>query len=174
MYKMPSHIPSKAIVTYTGTQFDVTDRSTWVFDIQDIAKSLSNLCRYNGHVDYYSVAEHLVRVADYLRMQGYPKRVQLMGLLHDAHEAYTSDAPAPFKSLITIMGRPLKEVEDDVTNAIFAQCGIEDYHEGHEAVEHADHEVFLMEYAERPRPGKGLPPAAAEMEFLNKFYQLID
>jgi 5'-deoxynucleotidase YfbR-like HD superfamily hydrolase len=168
------NIPTDALVTYTGARFSLVDQSTWVFDIQDIAKSLSNMCRYNGHVEFYSVAEHLVRVANHLRDDGYPNRTQLRGLLHDAHEAYTSDVPSPFKPLITINGVPLKQVEDQITSAINTQFGILDRYEPNEPIERADDLVFLMEYAERPHVGRGLSPAMAQSEFLRTFYRLCD
>jgi hypothetical protein len=160
-------------VTYSGAHFSLTDRDTWVFDIQDISKALSNMCRYTGHVEFYSVAEHLVRVGNYLHDHGYPQRTQFMGLMHDAHEAYTSDVPSPFKKLIHIDGKPLKEVEDDVTDAIYKQFGILlNDTVSRNAVDQADHEVFLQEYAERPNVGKGLAPREAQALFLTEFYRL--
>lgn len=166
------NVPDDVVVTYSGAHFSLTDQSTWVFDIQDIAKALSNMCRYTGHVEFYSVAEHLVRVAQYLADAGYPKRVQLAGLLHDAHEAYTSDCPAPFKRHFTVLGRPLKEMEDEVTSAIYSQFGIIEDELTHNAVEQADRQTFYSEYAERPNVGRGLTPRQAEGEFMLAFYSL--
>lgn len=72
-----------------------------VFNIEDIAHSLSRLCRYNGHCDgFYSVAEHSILVAWLLGEWDQPVDVVMQGLLHDATEAYLSDVPAPFKQLL--------------------------------------------------------------------------
>ncbi len=61
--------------------------------IEDIAHALSNLCRYTGHVsDFYSVAEHCVRLCDYG-----PEDLKDWLLLHDASEAYFNDLAAPVK-----------------------------------------------------------------------------
>lgn len=65
------------------------------FDIEDIAFSLSNQCRFNGHVRFYSVAEHSLWVGSKL-----PLHLQLAGLLHDASEAYLSDVPTPVKQCL--------------------------------------------------------------------------
>jgi len=62
----------------------------------DIATSLSLLCRYTGHMQdvdsFYSVAQHSVLVADLLHPS-----VAIYGLLHDCHEAYFGDDATPKK-----------------------------------------------------------------------------
>jgi uncharacterized protein len=61
--------------------------------IEDVAHSLSLLCRFTGHVkEFYSVGEHSVRVS-YLC----PPEHQLFGLLHDAGESYAGDLNRPLK-----------------------------------------------------------------------------
>ncbi len=58
---------------------------------EDIAHSLSQLCRFGGHCNrFYSVAEHSVLVG---RIVGFH------GLVHDTAEAYMIDVPRPIKSL---------------------------------------------------------------------------
>jgi uncharacterized protein len=62
-------------------------------DIEDIANSLSKICRFGGHCrDFYSVAQHSVIVA--MRCHPYNR---LVGLLHDAPEAYCGDVVRPLK-----------------------------------------------------------------------------
>lgn len=80
------------IETVTGKKFPFLNPSADDVDIKDIAVSLANQCRFNGHVPFFSVAEHSVAVAARL-----PAHLQLAGLLHDAAEAYLSDIPSPIK-----------------------------------------------------------------------------
>lgn len=91
--------------------FEVTSSSSWIqthwgekFDFlqpvrayyMDVAHALSNICRYNGHTrKFYSVAEHSYWVSIYV-----PQKYALIGLLHDAHEAYVGDVTTPLKRLI--------------------------------------------------------------------------
>jgi hypothetical protein len=85
--------------TMSGRQFWPLDARPDEIDIVDIAHALSNQCRYAGHVSrFYSVAEHCVLIAEWLTDQaGQADFVGLMGLLHDAGEAYLVDLPRPIK-----------------------------------------------------------------------------
>lgn len=79
--------------TYTGRAYWPMDPRADEVDIIDIAHSLAMQCRYTGHVDrFYSVAEHSVLVSRLV-----PPRLALMGLLHDAAEAYLTDIARPVK-----------------------------------------------------------------------------
>ena len=70
--------------TYTGKKFYPFDPREEEVDILDIAHALSQLCRFGGHTkEFYSVAEHCVLVS-----MCCPSEVKLLGLLHDAAEAY--------------------------------------------------------------------------------------
>jgi len=81
------------IQTYTGIKFHPLDPQVQDIDINDIAHSLSNKCRYSGHCKkFYSVAEHSVYVSQYVARES-----ALWGLLHDAGEAYLADVPRPIK-----------------------------------------------------------------------------
>ena len=69
------------------------------FDVRDIAHSLAQIARFNGHCrEFYNVATHSIIVA-YI-MDEYVGGDPLEGLLHDATEAYLSDVPAPFKHVL--------------------------------------------------------------------------
>ena len=86
------------ITTYTGKHFDPTAPDASLFDIQDIAHALSQTCRGNGHVKtLFSVGQHCINCALEAELRGFPTRVVLACLLHDASEAYMSDVPRPFK-----------------------------------------------------------------------------
>lgn len=81
-------------------------------DIEDIAYSLANQCRFNGHGGgFFSVAEHSVGVA--LRL---PSHLQLAGLLHDASEAYLADLPSPVK---THIGIEYSDIERNLQDHIY-------------------------------------------------------
>lgn len=69
------------------------------FDIEDIANSLGNTCRFTGHCrQFYSVAEHSLLVCSLVDHLGLGDPFE--GLMHDAHEAYCGDFSAPAKSIL--------------------------------------------------------------------------
>lgn len=84
------------IQTISGRIINLINPDPSSIHLEDIAHSLSHLCRFNGHSNrFYSVAQHSVLVADLL-----PKELQLLGLMHDATEAYLGDVATPLKRLI--------------------------------------------------------------------------
>lgn len=86
--------------TYTGRAVYPMDLRPDDICIEDIAHSLSMQCRYNGHCGrFYSVAEHSVLIARWLRAK-HSDAVALEGLLHDATEAYLADVPRPVKPFL--------------------------------------------------------------------------
>ena len=93
------------ILTYTGKQFYPLDPDPDSICIEDIARGLSMICRFNGQTRcFYSVAEHSVLMSQQMDkpyLPGYPSGyLGLAGLLHDAAEAYVSDVARPIKPLI--------------------------------------------------------------------------
>ena len=69
--------------------------------VGQLAHALSQLCRYTGHTrGHYSVAQHCVLVAGYLRSQDHPLTTVMGGLMHDAAEAYVGDMGAPLKQTL--------------------------------------------------------------------------
>ena len=92
---MPSCKPMKL---FSGKFVDPWVLTKDDIKIADIAHSLSNQCRWGGHVQkFYSVAEHCVRVCNLSASYGSSKYEQLSCLLHDATEAYITDLPRPVK-----------------------------------------------------------------------------
>lgn len=65
-----------------GRKFFPCDPLPSEFDIEDIAFTLSNLCRWGGKVEFISVAEHSCMVSD-----NCPTAYKLLGLLHEIDEA---------------------------------------------------------------------------------------
>ena len=111
--------------TFTGKKIDLINPTREMVDIEDIAHSLSMICRYNGHCrDFYSVAEHSVMVeamgSQILlrreaerysgRLSAPPKptseivQQSLALLLHDAAEAYIGDLTTPLKRGLESVG----------------------------------------------------------------------
>lgn len=106
------------IQTYTGRKvWPLSLRSEDVC-IEDIAHSLSNLCRFTGHVkSFYSVAQHSVLVSFYCDPED-----ALWGLLHDATEAYLIDLPRPLKRHPDFAF--YRSAEDDATKVLAEVFGL--------------------------------------------------
>ncbi len=84
--------------TYTGKAFDYFNPQPEQICIEDIAHSLSMICRFNGHcARFYSVAEHSLLVSKCAQADG-PEHA-MFGLLHDAAEAYIGDINPVLKSM---------------------------------------------------------------------------
>lgn len=85
-------------------------------DIEDIARALSNICRFGGHCRFYSVAEHSVLVSKLL-----PKEFALAGLLHDATEAYIGDMVSPLKYFLD----QYRDIENAVADLISKEFNVD-------------------------------------------------
>lgn len=85
----------------SGKGIDLNNPRPEDVDFNDIAAALSLICRFNGALThpsrFYSVAQHSVLVAELME-----PRVQVYGLLHDAHEAYFGDDITPKKRLLAV------------------------------------------------------------------------
>lgn len=89
------------VLTASGQYVNILNPDPATLDIRDIAWALSNVHRFTGHTAKpYTVAEHCLRVAGFLRGRGYTPASQLAGLLHDASEAYLGDVSSPLKALL--------------------------------------------------------------------------
>lgn len=107
----------RLIRTYNGHYFDVFNPNPDQIDIEDIAHSLSLLCRFAGHIkSFYSVAEHSIWVAEKVS-----KKHALAALLHDASEAYLVDIPKPIKDEIP----HYLEIEKDLMSVISKKFNFE-------------------------------------------------
>jgi 5'-nucleotidase len=91
--------PGPFIQTLSGRRVNPLDAAVEDIDPADIARALSNLCRFGGHSKaFYSVAQHSAIVCDLLEQRGGATPDELMAaLLHDAAEAYLGDLPHPLK-----------------------------------------------------------------------------
>ena len=145
------------IRSYSGVELGMLRPRAEDLRVEDIARGLSMLCRFNGQaLDFYSVAEHSVLVASILRAWGFDDDVIRAGLLHDAHEAFIGDVTSPLK-------RALRIVEGDKVSsfdvlelawerAMELRFGLTQ--QRHEAVKRADLEALAIE----DHVVRGLPP----------------
>jgi hypothetical protein len=86
--------------------------------INDIAHSLSQICRFVGATRvHYSVAQHSVLASELA-----PRGQRLAALLHDASEAYLADIPRPIKILPELAG--YREIEAQTQAAIDTRFGV--------------------------------------------------
>jgi len=86
-------INKNSILTISKREVNVFDPKPEMFDIEDIAHALSNICRFTGHIPVrYTVAQHSVLCANNI-----VKEYKLAALMHDASEAYLNDIAAPIK-----------------------------------------------------------------------------
>lgn len=100
------------IQLYTGKKFYPLNPQEEDIDIEDIAHSLSNMCRFTGHCkSFYSVAQHSVLVSYLCGSEN-----ALYGLLHDASEAFCVDVPKPLKRLEAFAG--YRDVEKKIQEII--------------------------------------------------------
>ena len=123
--------------TITGRRFDYATPENYKFDIEEIAHALSQLCRFTGHTkEFYSVAQHSVMVSWLL-----PPELRLIGLLHDAAEAFVGDINAPLKQLLP----QVKELENRIQAAIYKQYGVVDTIRAAAMVKEADIRMLMTE-----------------------------
>lgn len=124
----PERFKPGMIETFSGDTYYFDNPDPTHIHLADIAHALSNHCRYAGHTRrFYSVGEHSLLVRNILKAQGYDDFIQLVGLFHDAHEAYVMDAPRPLKPLL---GKAFVQVADKADVAIaewFGNQGISMY-----------------------------------------------
>lgn len=93
----------RVVQTYTGKYVDILDPDPSQICIEDIAHSLSLINRFNGHsIVPYSVGRHSIEVSKHFTD---PKE-RLIGLMHDAAEAYMGDIPKPIKKDFRILIDP--------------------------------------------------------------------
>ena len=110
----------------SGRRLDLLDPSPLDVEIEDIARGLARVARWNGQTSgdhAFSVAEHSVVVTD-LFIQLNPKSTReqrLTALLHDAAEYVIGDMISPFKHAL---GIDYKAFETRLEEAIHLRFGL--------------------------------------------------
>ena len=110
----------------SGRRLDLLDPSPFDVEIEDIARGLARVARWNGQTSgdhAFSVAEHSV-VVEHLFTTLNPKSTRedrLTALLHDAAEYVIGDMISPFKA---VMGGAYKDVELRLEQAVHVRMGL--------------------------------------------------
>lgn len=145
--------------TSRGRALDLLDPKPDDIDWNEIARSLSHQCRFAGNVkQFYSVAEHSVLIARWLRGQGHNAGIVLGGLLHDAHEAYIGDMIQPLQAVLFAdagMGvrRRLDRIKAGLDTIIAHKAGLSPGVLHCDAVKRADIRILLDEREALLAPG---------------------
>lgn len=122
------------MTTISKKRINYENPTVEMFDINDIAHSLSNICRFGGHIRrHYSVAQHSVMVSNLV-----PHHLALAALLHDASEAYLSDIVRPAKRLLS----EYKELELKIQSVIEERFAVTF---DHEEIHIADNKALYAE-----------------------------
>lgn len=173
---MPEQDRGPSVHTWTGRHFYLLDPRPEEVFIEDIAHALSLQCRFNGHIDeHYSVAEHSVMVSNIVEKETNDKQLALVGLLHDAAEAYLGDVVSPLKQLLP----DYKKYEESVESCIAVRFSIP--YPFPPEVRSADKLAleqefkFLSPFVQEPDyPFCPLLPRTAEKEFLSRYKELTE
>lgn len=106
--------------TYTGVKFHFLEPVPEEINLLDIAHALANTGRYGGHTrQFYSVAEHSMLMAEWLRKQGGTPLTVFTTLMHDAAETYIGDLCRPLKVLLP----DFKAIEEKIDVAVACRFG---------------------------------------------------
>lgn len=182
--------------TFRGEKVDPFNLRPEQVSLVDIAQSLSNLCRFTGHVEpFYSVAQH-----SYIMSQLIQPEYAAQALFHDSPEIYTNDISRPVKrNGIKVWDEPLGEyigfkvLEERIFKTIITSLGIPlltDY--AHNRIGHIDIRLCMTEardlmprtnlkewevYADGYRPYSDLhivpvPPEEARRQFYIRYNEL--
>lgn len=143
--------------TITGEPFWLVGARPIEFDIRVIAWSLSMQPRFNGHQRrFHSIAHHSLLVVNLLEGQGASMETVLVGLLHDAVKAYTTDLIRPLKRALPEFKERIElPLEHTMSTAFGLPWPWPD------AIKEADNRALAIERAHllapSPRPWRGLP-----------------
>ena len=84
-------------------------------EIYEVAHALAQINRFTGHaLRPYSVAEHSLLCADLAALAGERPLVQLLCLMHDAHECATGDVSSPAKIAIGLAWSRFEALQADI------------------------------------------------------------
>jgi len=139
----PMSLQEGWIQMHSGHSFSFTRPEEADIELEDIAHSLSHICRFGGHTKVFrSVADHGICVANHLmRSKDTTPNTRLWGLIHDASEAYIGDIVTPLKRQLT----GIKELERKIQLRIMERFSLVPDDIDEEAVKHADTVMLVSE-----------------------------
>lgn len=106
------------IITHSLTKFYPFNPKVEQVLLEDIAYALAGIRRWGAHANYrYTVGQHSLEVAEWIKQNGGSRHEQLCGLMHDAGETYLQDIAAPIKNFLT----EYLEIERTVEEVIAAK-----------------------------------------------------
>ncbi len=115
------------MITYSGRRVDIPHPLPGQVCIEDVATHLSRIPRFCGAtLQPWCVAAHSLHCSALAEAEGFPPEAQLAALLHDAHEAFCSDIPSPFKGAVrdlSLFPNPLAAAEDTLMRAVLNELG---------------------------------------------------
>jgi len=132
------------IVTFTGEEFTPLDPDINRIHIEDLAHSLSLLCRANGHIDrFFSIAQHSINCTNEAKARGHSAKIQLACLIHDGSEAYISDVTRPVKYYLS----EYKVIEKRLQDIIYTRfLGVQPDASEHSYIEQIDNDMLVCEF----------------------------
>jgi uncharacterized protein len=178
------------IVTASGMLFPLLKPEPQHVRLRDISRHLAKINRFNGATrECYSVAQHSLHVCQLLALRKASPLLQLHGLLHDAHEAYSGDITRPMKLALKAHGAlcNLDDIEGEISCAIFQAFDVDELPANDfPKIAHADFDMLATEFRDlMPESGfapNGTPTSfhikpmrwdVAEEKFLKKFHELV-
>jgi hypothetical protein len=142
------------MLTATGATVDLEWVAASSISLLDIAHHLAQINRFTGACSRpYSVAEHSLLVVEIMERElGIRSpHALLAGLLHDAHEAYTTDLSTPMKQ---VLGAGWSRTEARIAQAVRDRFGVNSASAAAFAdVHRADYRALATERAQLLPPG---------------------
>jgi len=137
-------VAMERFTTFTGEDFNPLSPDVDKIKIEDIAHSLSLMCRANGHLSgFYSVAQHCINCANEAEARGFSDKIELACLLHDASEAYMSDITRLVKKHLPIY----IEAEENLQKIIYGKfLGAPLTNEEYAHVKQIDDDMLVCEF----------------------------
>lgn len=152
---------------FSGHDVNLASPSPATIRMRDIAHHLACLNRFAGAAPVpYSVAQHSTVVARIVEQLHAEPLTVLQALLHDAHEAFTTDVPTPTKAALFEGRAELKALQVSLDVAIYVALGMPAPGEkARDAIKFADGKAFATEWRAM-MPGR-IPPGYPEPATFN-------
>lgn len=147
---------SSHMVTACGNEVDLRYPQTNTVTLADISHHLAQLNRFTGACRRpYSVAEHSLLVLEIVeRVMPMDVHGKLAALMHDAHEAYTTDLSTPAKGQV---GEGWAQFEGRLQRAVLCAFGLHSASHAHRiAIKQADLIALATERAQLLPSGPGI------------------